>query len=116
MDLEKLVELRDLEDVQRVLGDAAKLELDLVHLAAFVQLNQLAEHGRRHEFDGMKIEQQLPIARGFEPDLFELASDLVDDNLVEDRTLLEPNDEDFAGVLQVEKGVLKRFGHAVCPG
>jgi hypothetical protein len=63
----------------------------------------------------VKVEQQLAVARCLEPDLLELASDLVDDDLVEDRSLLEADDQHFAGILQVEERVLKRFAHAILP-
>jgi hypothetical protein len=78
-----------------------------------VQLDQLPQHGRRHELDSLKIEQQLAVARGLESHLLELAPDLVDDDLIENRSLLEVHDQNFAGVFENDIRVLKRFGHAV---
>ena len=102
VDLEQLVEPRDLEHLERVVVSPPSLSLILSFLQRFCSWISLPSMADDMKSIAAKFSSSLRLPEASSCHLFELAADLVDRPLVEYRRLLERHDEHLAGVFQLD--------------
>ena len=88
VDVEHLLQTHQIENFSYVLVDAAKTQLDLLALAGIATIDHLADHGRRHKTDVLKIESNFLVG-AIAGKLKQLLTDRLDSTFVDQADVLK---------------------------